>query len=47
MKKRLKAELGNPVAESYSRRWILTPFVQRSLNRSKEEVEKDLGKTVL
>lgn len=47
MNKRFKTELGKPVAESYSRRWILTSFVQRSLTSSKEKVEKDLGKTAL
>ena len=32
MNKRLKAELGKPVAESYSRRWILTSFVQQCID---------------
>jgi len=42
MNKRLKAELGKPVAESYSRRWILTSFVQRSLTGTEKEVEEEL-----
>jgi len=40
--KRLKTELGKPVAESYSRRWILTSFVQRSLTCTKTETEEEL-----
>lgn len=41
MNKRLKTELGKPVSESYSRRWVLTSFVQRSLTSPKEELEKE------
>ena len=43
MNKRLKTELGKPVAESYSRRWILTSFIQKCITCSKEEVEEDLN----
>lgn len=43
MNKRLKTELGKPVAESYSRRWILTSFVQRSITSPKEEVEEEMS----
>jgi len=42
MNKRLKTELGKPVAESYSRRWILTSFVQHSLTSSKEDIETEI-----
>lgn len=44
MNNRLKAELGKPVAESYSRRWILTSFIQRCLTSPKDEVEEELSK---
>jgi len=40
MNKRLKTELGKPVAESYSRRWILTSFVHNCIGSTKEEVEE-------
>ena len=43
MNKRLKTELGKPVAESYSRRWILTSFVQKSIGSPKEEVKEELN----
>ena len=41
MNKRLKEELDKSVAESYSRRWILTSFVQRSLTSTKREITEE------
>jgi len=43
MNKRLKTELGKPVAESYSRRWILTSFIQKNITSPKEDVEEELS----
>lgn len=42
MNRRLRRELGKPVAESIMRRWVLTSFVGRSFGSSKEEVEAEL-----
>jgi len=42
MNKRLKTELGKPVAESYSRRWILTSFVQKCITSPREDVEREI-----
>lgn len=41
MNARFKAELGKPIAESYSRRWVLTNFVQKTLGSSKEDVHAE------
>ena len=44
MNKRLETELGKPVAESYSRRWIPTSFVQRCLTISEKEVKEECAR---
>lgn len=43
MNKLLQAELGKSVAEKYHRRWVITGFVSRAWNGSKEEVEAELA----
>lgn len=40
MNKRLKAELGKHAAESYSRRWVITRFVEQAWSETKEELER-------
>lgn len=42
MNKRLKEELGRPVAESYQRRWVITQFVLQAWNESAVEVQESL-----
>lgn len=44
LSRKFKIELIEPAAESYSRRWILTSFVQKSIGSTKEEIEKDFEK---
>jgi len=39
MNKRLKEDIGKPVAASYNRRWVITRFAQRAFNATKEEIE--------
>lgn len=41
MNRRLRRELGKPIAESYMRRWVLTSFVFRAFGRSKKDLEDD------
>ena len=38
MNSRLKDELGKPMAESYSRRWVLTKFVQNAFGLTRKDV---------
>lgn len=41
MNKRLKIELGKPVAESYHRRWVITSFILKSVMASEEELKSE------
>lgn len=41
MNARLKKKLGEPVAEVYHRRWVLTGFVMDAFGRSREDLEEE------